>query len=59
VTFEWDEAKASANLAKHGVSFERLKSPLMIRSMLIFTIPNIPLMSLATLSLERRDKADC
>jgi len=21
--FEWDEAKAAANLAKHGVSFER------------------------------------
>jgi uncharacterized DUF497 family protein len=23
--FEWDDAKASANLAKHGVSFERAK----------------------------------
>ncbi len=23
--FEWDEAKAAANLAKHGVSFERAK----------------------------------
>lgn len=24
-TFEWDDAKAAANLAKHGVSFERAK----------------------------------
>jgi uncharacterized DUF497 family protein len=23
--FKWDDAKASANLAKHGVSFERAK----------------------------------
>jgi uncharacterized DUF497 family protein len=26
VTFEWDEAKASANLAKHGVSFEEAET---------------------------------
>ena len=24
--FEWDEAKAAANLAKHGVSFEEAKT---------------------------------
>ena len=24
--FEWDEAKAAANLAKHGISFEEAKS---------------------------------
>jgi uncharacterized DUF497 family protein len=24
-TFEWDDAKATANLAKHGVSFERAR----------------------------------
>ena len=26
VTFEWDEAKGSANLAKHGVGFEEAKT---------------------------------
>jgi len=26
VTFEWDEAKAAANLAKHGVSFDEAKT---------------------------------
>jgi len=26
VTFEWDEAKAAANLAKHGVSFDDAKT---------------------------------
>jgi uncharacterized DUF497 family protein len=26
VTFEWDEGKAKANLAKHGVSFEEAKA---------------------------------
>jgi len=24
--FQWDEAKAAANLAKHGVSFEEAKT---------------------------------
>lgn len=26
MTFEWDEAKAAANLAKHGVSFDEAKT---------------------------------
>jgi uncharacterized DUF497 family protein len=26
VTFEWDEAKAAANRAKHGVAFDEAKS---------------------------------
>ena len=26
MTFEWDEAKAVANLAKHGVSFDEAKT---------------------------------
>jgi len=26
VTFEWDEAKAAANLARHGVSFDEAKT---------------------------------
>jgi uncharacterized DUF497 family protein len=26
VTFEWDEAKAVANLAKHGVAFDEAKT---------------------------------
>lgn len=26
LTFEWDEAKANANLRKHGVSFEEAKT---------------------------------
>lgn len=26
MTFEWDEAKATANLAKHGVAFDEAKT---------------------------------
>ncbi len=26
MTFEWDDAKAKANLAKHGVSFEEAQT---------------------------------
>ena len=26
ITFEWDEAKADANLRKHGITFEEAKS---------------------------------
>ena len=59
MTFEWDEAKAAANLAKHGVSFDDAKTvfddPLYVDSM----IPIIRLMSLVTLSLGRHDKAGC
>jgi len=59
VTFEWDEAKAATNLAKHRVAFDEAKTVFDDPSMLIFTIPNIPPMSLATLLSERPDKAEC
>jgi len=58
VTFEWDEAKATANLAKHNVAFDEAKTVFDDPLYVDFTIPNIPSLRPATLSLERHDKAD-
>lgn len=40
VTFEWDEAKAEANLAKHGVSFEEAASVFDDPMFLVFADPD-------------------
>jgi hypothetical protein len=57
--FEWDEEKIEANLAKHGVTFDERKLSSTIRFMLISTILTIPLVNIAILSLESRDRGDC
>ncbi len=49
--FEWDEEKATANLAKHGVSFEEAETVFDDRSTLISTTLTILLMSIVILSL--------
>jgi uncharacterized DUF497 family protein len=46
--FEWDEGKAEANLAKHGVSFEESKT-IFVDPTLTSTIPTIPKTSIAIL----------
>jgi uncharacterized DUF497 family protein len=60
VIFEWDEAKGSANFAKHRVEFEEAKTvfddPL---NVLFFTTPSIQLTNIGSLSLDRLAKAGC
>ena len=54
--FEWDEAKAAANVANHGVSFEEAKTVFDDRLYVDFYDPKHSPMSIAILLLDSRTK---
>jgi uncharacterized DUF497 family protein len=57
--FEWDEEKATANLAKHGVSFEEARTIFDDPLYVDFYDPTIPLKSTVILSSGCRGTGVC
>ena len=59
MTFEWDEAKAAANLAKHGVSFDDAKTVFDDPLYVDFYDPDHSADEPRYIIMERRDQAGC